>query len=340
MQYEVTIGIPVYNVEKYIRLTMDSALSQTFKSIEYLICDDCGTDSSIDIIKEYQQNHSRGKDIRIVHQPKNMGIGAARNKMIAEAQGRYFFSLDADDAIREDTITLLYENAQKYQAEIVYGSREHVFINGDHKRVVQYPYPFRVFSRPNEYAEYVYNVGIQVQNWNFLIDIDILRRNHLQVTPVGHGYGEDYTFTVDLPTYITRAVLLPDFTYQYMIEEKTSQKKQKKVLSRQQMDLAIEALDKKKNRTELKDKPYYAKRCSILMMYDFYFALRILSNRNEAEPPYTNREVRNIMRHPMSFSEIIRSPQVRIKNLCFYIIGQLPPFLSVQSIRVIGFFLH
>ena len=340
MQYEVTIGIPVYNVEKYIRLTMDSALSQTFGSIEFLICDDCGTDSSIDIIREYQQNHPRGKDIRLVHQPQNMGIGAARNRMIAEAQGRYFFSLDADDAIREDTIALLYENAQKYQAEIVYGSREHVYINGDQKRIEQYPYPFRVFTKPDEYAEYVYNVGIQVQNWNFLIDIDILRRNHLQVTPVGHGYGEDYTFTVDLPTYITRAVLLPDFTYQYMIEEKTSQKKRRKVLSRQQMDLAIEALDKKKNRTELRDKPYYAKRCSILMMYDFYFARRILSARNEAEPPYTNREIRNMMRHPMSFSEIMHSHQVRMKNLCFRMIGLLPPFLSVQSIRIIGYFLH
>lgn len=48
--YEVTIGIPVYNVEKYIRLTMDSALAQTFNDIEFLVKDDCGTDSSIDIL--------------------------------------------------------------------------------------------------------------------------------------------------------------------------------------------------------------------------------------------------------------------------------------------------
>ena len=55
--YEVTIGIPVYNVEKYIRQTMDSALSQTFESIEFLICDDCGTDTSISIVEEYQKTH-------------------------------------------------------------------------------------------------------------------------------------------------------------------------------------------------------------------------------------------------------------------------------------------
>ena len=53
MEYEVTIGMPVYQVEKYIRDSLESALSQTFPSIEFLICDDCGTDSSIAIVQEY-----------------------------------------------------------------------------------------------------------------------------------------------------------------------------------------------------------------------------------------------------------------------------------------------
>lgn len=68
--YAVTIGIPVYNVEKYIRLTMDSALAQTFESIEFLIVDDCGTDSSISIVKELQETHPRGKDIHILYQKR------------------------------------------------------------------------------------------------------------------------------------------------------------------------------------------------------------------------------------------------------------------------------
>ena len=340
MQYEVTIGIPVYNVEKYIRQTMDSALAQTFPSIEFLICDDCGQDSSIDIVRSYQENHPRGKDIHITRQPQNMGIGAARNRMIAEAQGRYFYSLDADDMIKENTIALLYDAAQKYQAEIVYGSREHVIDNGQSRRTVQYPYPFRVFTEPDEYAEYVYNVGIQVQNWNYLIDIDVLRRNHLQVTPVGHGYGEDFTFTVDLPTYITRAVLLPDFTYQYYIQETVFKNKRRKQMSRRQMDLALETIAHKKSRTELKQKSYYAKRCSILMMYDFSFACRILAARNEAEPPYTDKEIRNIMSHPMSLMEILRSRQARMKNLAFYLFGAMPPKLSVLTMKVAAKLIH
>lgn len=93
MEYEVTIAIPVYNAQKYIRNTMDSALAQSFQSIEFLVLDDCGEDGSMDIIREYQQNHSRGKDIRIVKQPQNMGIGCARNCIIDETRSRYLFFL-------------------------------------------------------------------------------------------------------------------------------------------------------------------------------------------------------------------------------------------------------
>ena len=86
MPYEVTIGIPVYNVEKYIRLTMDSALAQTFDNIEFLILDDCGTDKSMEIVRDYQQKHPRGNNIRIVRQPQNMGIGNGRNRIIEDTR--------------------------------------------------------------------------------------------------------------------------------------------------------------------------------------------------------------------------------------------------------------
>ena len=218
MAYKVTIGIPVYNVGKHIRQTLDSVLGQTFPDIEILICDDCGTDDSIDIVKEYQQTHPRGRDIRILHQPHNMGIGAGRNRMIAEAKGQYFYSIDADDTIALNTIELLYNTAQQYHAEIVYGSFERVFEHdGQLVRKVQYQYPKRVFASSDEYSMYAYYRWIQGMNWNYLIDLDVIRRNHLQVTPVAHGYGEDFTYTIDLPTYVSGAVLLPDITYQYYI---------------------------------------------------------------------------------------------------------------------------
>ena len=337
MDCKVTIGIPVYNVGRYIRRTLDSVLGQTFPDLEVLICDDCGTDDSIDIVKEYQQTHPRGRDIRILHQPQNMGIGAGRNRMIAEARGQYFYSLDGDDTIALNTIELLYNTAQQYHAEIVYGSFERVFEHdGLLVRKVQYPYPMKVFASSDEYSMYAYYRWIQGMNWNYLIDMDVIRRNQLQVTPVAHGYGEDFTYTIDLPTYVSSAVLLPDITYQYYIRSWSNQPKKKKILSRDQMLLTLEAIDKKKSRYELKFKPYYAKRISHLMMLECSFVCEMLMRRNDFDVPFTNREIRDRMWHPMSLWEILSSHTSRRHNLVYYIIGKLPPDLSVILLRAMA----
>lgn len=335
-KYEVTIGIPVYNVEENIRLTMDSALSQTFQSIEYLICDDCGTDASIEIVKDYQASHPRGKDIRIIRQPYNMGIGAARNRMIDEAQGAYFYSLDADDVISDTAIELLYNTAKKNNAEIVYGSYERVFQDdGITIKKIPYPYPHRAFLQPDEFAEYVYNVGIQGMNWNYLIDIRIIRNNNLRVTPVGHGYGEDFTFTVDLPTFINRAVLLPDITYSYYIIG-IGKHKRKKRLSRKNMDMAIQALDEKKRRKELKNKCYYSQRIAKLMLYEYSFACEMLMRKEDFDYPYTNEEIRAILWHPMSLKEILSARGGKCRNLIYYFISKMPIPIFVLLIRLLS----
>ena len=125
-KYEVTIAIPTFNVEQYVSRALDSALSQTHKSVEILICDDASTDSSIAIVEEFQRNHSRGKDIRIIYNNRNLGIGETRNHLIAEAKSKYFFFLDADDMIAENAIQLLYDVAEKYQLDFVYGSHEQI----------------------------------------------------------------------------------------------------------------------------------------------------------------------------------------------------------------------
>jgi glycosyltransferase involved in cell wall biosynthesis len=333
MTYEVTIGIPVYNVEKYIRQTLESALAQTFPSIEFLICDDCGTDSSIAIIKEIQETHPRGKDIRILHQPRNMGIGPGRNRMLDEAKGRFFYSLDGDDTIAPNTIELLYNTANKNNAQIVYGSYERIFLkNGEVVRTEPIPYPYQVFIEKDIFADYVYHVGIQGMNWNYLIDINVIRRNNLRVTPVGHGYGEDFTFTIDLPTYIDRAVLLPDITYHYYIRD-VDKHKGKKVLSRDNMEKVIRAVSDMKKRNELLGKRYYSKRISHLMMLDCSFACEMVGRRDRFDHPFSNREVRDIMWHPMSFWQIVSAKSGRFHNILYWTFGVVPPCVCVWLLK-------
>lgn len=334
--YEITIGIPVYNVEKYIRQTMDSVLAQTFESLEILICDDCGTDGSMDIVREYQQSHPRGKDIRILKQVENKGIGVGRNLMISEAKGRFFYSMDGDDTIVPNAIELLFDAACKNQAELVYGSYERVYVENDMEvGRRQYPYPSRIFTNPDEYADYAYHVGVQGMNWNFLLSMDVIRRYQLKVTEVGHGYGEDFTYTVDLPTYVTRVVLLSDITYQYYNRD-VKKLKPRKILSRANFEMSIKALDKNKHRFELKGKHYYSERVSKVMMYACSFACEMIARRKDFDVPFSNREVRDVMWHPMTLWEILNSKSGRFHNLVYWIIGNVPLFLTVMLLKLMA----
>ncbi|HHY06383.1 MAG TPA: glycosyltransferase family 2 protein [Clostridia bacterium] len=90
----VSVIIPVYNTGKYLRETLDSALTQTYPDLEIVIVDDCSEDNSREIIKEYA---ARYENIIFYQQAKNRGAAVTRNKALALAGGRYVAFLDSDD---------------------------------------------------------------------------------------------------------------------------------------------------------------------------------------------------------------------------------------------------
>ena len=119
----ISIIIPTYNVQDYIAKCLESIATQTYTDgVECLVIDDCGTDHSMDIIRECQASHSKGNIIRIIRQPQNMGCWAARNRILDEAKGKYIFLIDADDYLSPDALVKLYHAAEEHQAEAVYGS--------------------------------------------------------------------------------------------------------------------------------------------------------------------------------------------------------------------------
>lgn len=90
----VSIITPVYNAEEFIVETIESVLKQTYKSFEYLLIDDCSTDSSPAIIKGYAEKDNRIKYIKL---QENSGAAVARNTGLENAKGRYIAFLDSDD---------------------------------------------------------------------------------------------------------------------------------------------------------------------------------------------------------------------------------------------------
>ena len=97
----VSVIIPVYNTERYIRECLESVLAQTYHSIEILVCDDASTDTTPSILQTYAQQYQQ---IKIWRHQVNQGPGAARHTLIAYAKGKYLAFIDADDCWFPDKI--------------------------------------------------------------------------------------------------------------------------------------------------------------------------------------------------------------------------------------------
>lgn len=113
---KISIVIPVYNVEKYLRTCLDSVVNQTFKDIEIVIVNDGSKDGSLDILKEYE---SRYPKLITVYSTENRGVSHARNYGIARSHGEYLLFVDSDDYIEPDMCEKLYEKASKDNNDIV-----------------------------------------------------------------------------------------------------------------------------------------------------------------------------------------------------------------------------
>ena len=111
---KISVIIPVYNVEKYLRECLDSLINQSFKDFEVICIDDGSTDKSYKILEEYSQKDSR---IKVLKQEHN-GAGAARNLGIEIAKGKYIQFLDSDDYFEPNMLEELYNTAEKFGADM------------------------------------------------------------------------------------------------------------------------------------------------------------------------------------------------------------------------------
>ncbi len=120
---KISIIIPIFNVEKYIIECLNSVFSQTYKNIEIIIIDDCGTDKSMEIIYNFIKVYPSKKNVIIIQHPYNKGLSSARNTGIRNATGKYIYFLDSDDYISPNCIESFVNLAISYNyPNIIFGS--------------------------------------------------------------------------------------------------------------------------------------------------------------------------------------------------------------------------
>lgn len=171
-----TIGIPVYNAEKYLSQCLDSILNQSFCDFELILVNDGSKDNSLNICKNYQAKDSR---IIIIDQ-KNGGVSAASNQILAAASGKYVYLMDNDDEMYEGILQNAYRYLCEKEVDILHGGY-YVFTphDGIKLRLFRNPDILGGFDTLSDYLKYESDVGFSTSMWTKFV-----RRDFWQTTGV------------------------------------------------------------------------------------------------------------------------------------------------------------
>ena len=120
--------MPTYNAGKYLADSIESILSQTYANLELLITDDCSTDNTIDILKDFAQ---RDKRVKVKYLRNNVGPAIARNRSIERAKGRYIAFCDCDDRWKPEKLERQIAHMRKHDCALC--SSSYIICDDDNK---------------------------------------------------------------------------------------------------------------------------------------------------------------------------------------------------------------
>lgn len=212
---KVSIIIPVYNVEKYLRKCLDSAINQTWKDIEVIVVDDASPDNCRKMIKQYEDKYP--DIIKAIYLDNNLCLGGARNKGLEIADGDYILYLDSDDFVDEMICEKLILEAQRTDADVVYCDAFRNFEGMDKQLWVSYQFIEEIGEMTEERR------WLQLLNygyaWGKLIRTELLKRNDI-IFPEHRKY-EDILFIPLVILYAHRTAYVKEPLYYYTIREQS-----------------------------------------------------------------------------------------------------------------------
>lgn len=207
---KISVIIPVYNVEKYLRKCLDSLLNQTFKDIEIIAINDCSPDNSLSILREYET-----KGVKIINLAQNVGLSAVRNIGIDKATGKYISFIDSDDWIDKNFYEKLYGAAEKFDADISVCGIEHFHAMNMHSSYLKFKKEVLVTDTEEKFK--ICDVPKRSYVWNKLYRLDKLKQYNLRFME-GMAY-EDIIFTAKALYYMDKIVTVPGTNYNYLIRK-------------------------------------------------------------------------------------------------------------------------
>lgn len=211
--YKVSIIIPVYNVEKYLRKCLDSVINQTYPQLEILCVNDGSTDNSEKILKEYSKKDGR---IKILNK-ENGGLSSARNYGLDKATGEYCYFLDSDDWIELDTIAYLVKLACLNNVDCIVHSVKNI---PEDENCVQIAKECQDWFDCKNKSAGIYDVPLNINNeiaavaWNKLYKMDIIKKYNCRF-PEGL-INEDEAFIWTYVTHCNKYYYTNECLYNYL----------------------------------------------------------------------------------------------------------------------------
>ncbi len=213
----LSIIIPVYNVAPYLREGLDSILGQEVQDIEVICVDDCSTDSSPDILKEYQAKDYR---IQVIRHSVNKGPSATRNTGMKRANGIYVAFFDPDDKVKKDIYTELIQAMEKNGTDLAFCGYT-TFPDG---QVIIPDFKPNQALKPIDFIQG--NKQIQSNNdfcftWRFLFKHSLLQDGKIRFLEEIR-IGEDMIFNLACVMQSKSVIMIPKALYQYRINNSNS----------------------------------------------------------------------------------------------------------------------
>lgn len=157
MDKNVDILLATYNGQKYLREQLDSILNQEYQNFNLIISDDCSTDSTRDILREYEKKDER---VRVVYQEKNIGSNANFEFLLTQIESKFYMFSDQDDIWNKDKVKLSIEAIERNNADLVYTDLEVV---DENLRILNHSFnkKMKLIKKQRKYKdyrlEYLYN---------------------------------------------------------------------------------------------------------------------------------------------------------------------------------------
>lgn len=216
----ISVIIPIYNVEKYLRQCLDTVINQSYKNLEIILVDDGSPDGCANICEEYALKDSR---IKVIHK-SNEGLGYARNTGLKHASGDYIYFLDSDDWIDLNFFECMAGAMESYNADMVIcgfnkasGNKIEAHRMVSETEIIENEMIADSILLPmiGRESTYLNDYTINMCVWTNLYKRSIIDKNKLLFFSEREYLSEDICFNLKYLHHINKVIMIPDCLYYY-----------------------------------------------------------------------------------------------------------------------------